>query len=88
MIYLWIVIDGVVGEVLIYAIRACVGMTAFTNQVHTAWVKIYSRMLTTMVPVAIAHEMKDKSRNQDKRFDGESINYTLSASQTRGAEAT
>lgn len=56
-----------VGEVLIYAIRCTVGPDAFHPTVHMAWIKIYSRMLRTMVPVAVAHELRDGSAQQ-KRF--------------------
>lgn len=66
---------GVVGEVLIYSIRQCVGVDAFTSTVHLAWIKIYSRMLRTMVPVAIAHELQDSSAQQ-KRFLTNSIGST------------
>mmetsp|Transcript_17811 Transcript_17811/g.29989 ORF Transcript_17811/g.29989 Transcript_17811/m.29989 type:complete len:235 (-) Transcript_17811:417-1121(-) len=58
---------GVVGEVLIHAIRSTVGAEAFNPTVHLAWIKIYSRMLKTMVPVAVAHELRDNSA-QTKRF--------------------
>lgn len=58
---------GVVGEVLLHAIKKCIGPDSFTPQVHLAWVKIYSRMLSTMVPVAVAHELRDGSAQQ-KRF--------------------
>lgn len=58
---------GVVGEVLIFAIRQTVGPDAFNPNVHIAWVKIYSRMLKTMVPVAVAHELRDNSAQQ-RRF--------------------
>ncbi len=44
----------------------------YTYDVHQAWVKIYSRMLKTMVPVAVAHELKDGSA-QEKRFFGDTI---------------
>lgn len=39
----------------------------YTPEVHLGWVKIYSRMLRTMVPVAVAYELKDGSAQQ-KRF--------------------
>lgn len=67
------VTDGVVGEVLIYAIKETVGPDAFNPTVHLAWIKIYSRMLKTMVPVAVAHELRDGSSFQSKRFLGSSI---------------
>ena len=53
---------------LIYAIRATCGVDAFNPTAHLAWIKIYSRMLKTMVPVAVAHELKDGSSFQSKRF--------------------
>lgn len=65
-------LDGVVGEVLFWAIRMCVGVEMYSYEVHQAWVKIYSRMLKTMVPVAVAHELKDGSA-QEKRFFGDTI---------------
>ena len=48
---------GVVGEVLFFTLRFVLG-SAFTERVHAAWVKIFCRMLKTMVPVAIAYELQ------------------------------
>ncbi|RYH04781.1 hypothetical protein EON65_46525 [archaeon] len=59
------------GEVLFWSIKQCVG-AMYTPEVHLAWVKIYSRMLRTMVPVAVAYELKDGS-GQQKRFLNHSI---------------
>jgi hemoglobin-like flavoprotein len=70
--YLLLILDGLVGEVLFWSIRAIVGAEAYTYDIHQAWVKIYSRMLRTMVPVAVAHELKDGSA-QEKRFFGDTI---------------
>lgn len=42
------------------------------SQVHSSWIKIYSRMLRSMVPVAVAYELRDGSA-QAKRFIGNSI---------------
>lgn len=47
---------GIVGEVLLWALRRCLGPDAFTSEVHVAWLKIYSRMLRIMVPVAVCYE--------------------------------
>lgn len=58
---------------LIYAIKETVGPDAFNPTVHLAWIKIYSRMLRTMVPVAVAHELNGGSSYQSKRFLGSSI---------------
>lgn len=69
-------VDGVVGEVLFWSIRLCTGPTVYTYDVHQAWVKIYSRMLRTMVPLAVSHELRDGSA-QEKRFLGDSIGLSL-----------
>ncbi len=72
----WFKIDGVVGEVLFWSIRLCTGPSVYTYDVHQAWVKIYSRMLRTMVPLAVSHELRDGSA-QEKRFLGDSIGLSL-----------
>jgi len=59
--------DGLVGDVLFWSLSRCVGVIVYTDVVHTAWVKIMSRMLRTMVPLAVAHELKDGSA-QTKRL--------------------
>lgn len=65
-------LDGLVGEVLFWSIRQTIGPTHYTYDVHQAWVKIFSKMLTIMVPVAVAYELADGSA-QEKRFLGETI---------------
>mmetsp|Transcript_14090 Transcript_14090/g.23440 ORF Transcript_14090/g.23440 Transcript_14090/m.23440 type:complete len:339 (+) Transcript_14090:50-1066(+) len=59
---------GVVGEVLFWSIRECLGAELYNFETHGIWVKLYSRMLKTMVPLAVAAEMKDASANQDRRM--------------------
>lgn len=54
------VADGLVGEVLFWAIKQSIGRELYTPEVHRAWVKVYSRMLTTMLPVAVLYEIKHK----------------------------
>ena len=34
---------------------------AYTPEVHDAWVKIFSSMMKIIVPIAVAHEIKDNS---------------------------
>jgi len=48
---------GIVGEVLFYTLKTVLGDT-YSEDVHLAWVKVFSRMLKVMVPVAVAYEMK------------------------------
>mmetsp|Transcript_7988 Transcript_7988/g.13277 ORF Transcript_7988/g.13277 Transcript_7988/m.13277 type:complete len:277 (-) Transcript_7988:1668-2498(-) len=63
---------GVVGEVLFWAVRRCLGPECYSFESHSAWVGAYSRMLQIMVPLALAYEMKDNSA-QERRFFGETI---------------
>lgn len=59
--------DGVIGEVLFWSLGTCLGPDAYTLEAHTAWVKIMSRMLSIMVPIAVTYEIFDGSAQQ-KRF--------------------
>jgi hemoglobin-like flavoprotein len=47
---------GVVGDVLFWCIKTCIGPEAFTAAVELSWVKIYSKMLQVIVPVAVRYE--------------------------------
>jgi hemoglobin-like flavoprotein len=57
---------GIVGEVLLWTLRRCLG-TAYTAEVHTAWIRILCRMLRVMVPMAVAFEMQS-GRAQEARM--------------------
>ena len=46
--------------------KRCLG-SAYTQAVHRAWVKVYSRMLRTIVPVAVTLELKGQSESQVQR---------------------
>lgn len=48
---------GIVGETLFWALRAALGPTVYTKETHSIWVRIYSRMLSVIVPKAIEIEM-------------------------------
>ena len=61
---------GIVGEVLFYTIRQCVG-EAYTPIAHYAWRKIMSKILSIMVPIAVSHELHSKSVNQSLRLNVE-----------------
>jgi len=43
---------------LFWALRLVVGTELYTDQMHSAWVKVYSRMLRVIVPVAISWELE------------------------------
>jgi hypothetical protein len=86
--------DGVVGEILFYSLRECVGTAVYTTAMHTTWCKIMSRMLKSMIPVAIAFELKNgsselqrlrieanhKVNEENKRTDFEERQQSLSQS--------
>lgn len=76
------VLDGVVGEVLFYVLKACLGPTIYIASVHRAWVKVYSRMLTTIVPVAISMELKHNSPALQTRTTEMRSSFMFSAAQT------
>ena len=38
-------------------------MNAYTEEVHTVWVKVYNRMLRTIIPIAIKFEMHARKKN-------------------------
>jgi len=49
---------GIVGDVLFWTLRKVIGDASYTEEVHRVWVKVYSRMLKTIVPSAVAHELQ------------------------------
>ena len=72
-------LDGIVGEVLFWVLKRCVGARVYSQSVHVAWVKIYSRMLRTIVPVAISYELKGgKSKANIERFSSHDMNMFTS----------
>lgn len=63
------------GEVLFWVLRHVLGTTVYTPIVHQAWVKIYCRMIRTIIPVAVALELhQGPVQNQSDRsqIDGNS----------------
>jgi hemoglobin-like flavoprotein len=51
---------GVIGEVLFYSLRRCLGEGTYTPVVETAWKKIYSSMLRIIVPLVVTYERTGK----------------------------
>lgn len=58
---------GIVSEVLFYTIRRCLG-EAYDKMIHNVWVKVVSRMLKIMVPVAVAYEIQSGGVHQKSRI--------------------
>lgn len=66
------ILDGLFGEVLFWTIKLCVGKAVYDMPTHTAWVKIYSRMLSHIVPIAVKYELQHKEsihRSDIKRME-------------------
>jgi hemoglobin-like flavoprotein len=72
---------GVVGDVLFFVIKACVGPAAFTPEIELAWIKVYSQMLQNIVPLAVTYERKGLHQGHVKRS-----RYIVESSKTMGAE--
>lgn len=53
-------IDGIFGEVLFWTIKLTVGKTNYDTVTHTAWVKIYSKMLSIILPISVKYELQHK----------------------------
>jgi hemoglobin-like flavoprotein len=49
---------GIVGEVMFWTLREVVGREVFDKDAHLAWIRIFSRILSVVVPVAVAYEIK------------------------------
>ena len=47
---------GIVGDVLFYALHHVLGDEAFNKQVQISWWRVYSTMLTHILPICIRHE--------------------------------
>jgi len=56
--------------------RRVMGYNAYTDRVHTVWVKIYNRMLRTIIPVAIKLEMQSRGDGSSKS-SGRSYNSSF-----------
>ena len=59
---------GVVGDVLFWCIKTCIGESAFNERVQLAWTKIYSKMLQVIVPAAVSYERQGLHRSDVKRM--------------------
>lgn len=64
-------VDGIVGEVLFWTLKEVLGEETYTSQVHFAYVRIFSRMLSVIVPIAVSFEISTGGHNQRVRIDNE-----------------
>lgn len=74
---------GIVGEVLFWVLKHCLGPTVYTQSVHVAWVKVYSRMLRTIVPVAVGYEIKGGAAAKSTHVDRSTIRDSFMFSDNR-----
>lgn len=68
---------GIMGEALFWALRMTLGDSVYTIDAHRVWVRIYSRMIRVIVPVAVAYEMRDGASQSIRFGDRETINSAL-----------
>ena len=59
---------GIVGEVLIWSL-GYVLEESFTDQVKTAWLKIYCLMLKFIIPAALAEEQRLKTNPSEEESE-------------------
>jgi hypothetical protein len=74
------------GEALLYSIRQCTG-DACTKEAYMGWVKIFSRMFRTILPVVIRFELHSKELSQQittKRFQKEGASELFTKHTTNG----
>eukprot|EP01039_Chlorochromonas_danica_P010542 gene10542-11679_t len=58
---------GMVGEVLMHAIKECVGPKEYSPAAHRGWCKIISILLATIVPEVVKYELSSSSRQTNAR---------------------
>ncbi len=78
---------GIVGEVLFYSLKKVLG-SEYSKEVHRAWIKIFSRMLKIMVPVAVAFELKSGAAQSDRFSEQSSTLDILLAKRAEPQKAT
>jgi hemoglobin-like flavoprotein len=54
------VLDSIFGEVLFWTMRHTLGAEVYDASTHTAWVKLYSRMLDIIIPVVVEYEKSNR----------------------------
>lgn len=52
-------VDGIFGEVLFFVLRLTLG-DDYDTTAHHGWIKIFSRVLRVVVPIAVEYEIANK----------------------------
>jgi hemoglobin-like flavoprotein len=51
---------GIFGEVLFWALKVVTGADVYDAVCHAGWIKIYSKMLSIIIPEAVRYELANK----------------------------
>jgi len=79
---------GIVGEVLLWVFKTVLGTETYTASLHQAWLKIYCRMIRTIIPVASSLELNSgQSAAQTGRFNDVLISQHVATSLAIAAAA-
>lgn len=57
---------GVIGDVLFWTVKHCIGAIAYTPEVELAWIKFYSMILSVIIPLAVAAGRQVSPGSQDR----------------------
>jgi hemoglobin-like flavoprotein len=63
---------GIVGSVLLHSLKKVLA-EEYTEAVHQAWVKIYSAMLSNIVPMVVDHELLQDREQQLGQGQGQQV---------------
>lgn len=64
LILITALIDGIVGEVIIYSLTKCVGDQTMTHAARRGWSKLLSRLLDVILPVVVTYEVENREAVQ------------------------
>lgn len=56
---------------MFWTLREVLGRETFDKNTHTIWIRIFSRILSVVVPVAVSYEIKTGGTNQQARVNAE-----------------
>ena len=60
-----LIVDGIFGECLFWVLKLIVG-PEYDAVTHMGWVKIFSRVLKVMVPIAVQYEIDNKESMKNR----------------------
>lgn len=54
-----------IGEVMFWTLKHCLG-PAYDGRTHSAWVKIFSKMLKIIVPISVSYELQNNAAQVER----------------------